>query len=159
MKTSLNFLVIPAAIIAIAALTGASSQQGGSCCGGMMSMQHDSPQPDKAFRAKQFEHKQTATVVINNGYNPSVIEVKKGKPVELTFTGGKNIGCGGTVVFKTLKLSRECATGKSVTLKFTPTKKGEIPFTCGMGMLKGKVIVTNTTTPEDVAEIKKAGVK
>lgn len=137
MKTPLNLLVIPAAIVALAAL--ANAQGGQSCCGGMMSMQADGKA--KPVQAKQFEHKQTATVVINNGYTPSVIEVKKGKPVELTFTGGKNIGCGNTVVFKTLKLSRECATGKSVTLKFTPTKMGEIPFTCGMGMLKGKVVV------------------
>jgi plastocyanin domain-containing protein len=141
MKSPLNLLVIPAAILAIAALGGASGQQGKSCCGGMMSMQHDAHHPAKAVQAKQLEHKQTATVVINNGYSPSVIEVKKGKPVELTFTGGKNIGCGNKVVFKTLKLNGECATGKSVTLKFTPTKKGEIPFTCGMGMLKGKVVV------------------
>lgn len=141
MKTPFNLLVIPAAIVAIASLAGASGQHGGSCCEGMTSMQHDAHHPVKAVQAKQLEHKQTATVVINNGYTPSVIEVKKGKPVELTFTGGKNIGCGNTVVFKTLKLSGECATGKSVTLKFTPTKKGEIPFTCGMGMLKGKVVV------------------
>lgn len=139
MKTLSTLLVIPVAIVAIAAL--ANAQSGQSCCGGMMSMQHDSHHPAKAVQAKQLEHKQTATVLIDNGYNPSVIEVKKGKPVELTFTGGKNIGCGGTVVFKTLKLSGDCATGKSVTLKFTPTKKGEIPFTCGMGMLKGKVVV------------------
>lgn len=139
MKTLPTLLFIPAAIIALGAL--ANAQGGQSCCGGMMSMQHDAHHADKAVQAKQFEHKQTATVVIDNGYNPSVIEVKKGKPVELTFTGGKNIGCGSTVVFKTLKLSGECATGKSVTLKFTPSKKGEIPFTCGMGMLKGKVVV------------------
>lgn len=139
MKTLTNLLVIPVAIVAIAALTNAQSGQ--SCCGGMMSMQHDAHHADKAVKAKQFEHKQTATVLIDGGYNPSVIEVKKGKPVELTFTGGKNIGCGGTVVFKTLKLSGDCATGKSVTLKFTPTKTGEIPFTCSMGMLKGKVVV------------------
>jgi plastocyanin domain-containing protein len=143
MKNPINILITTGAIaLAVAALAGATVQQGGmSCCGGMMAMKQDSHHPAKPVRAKQFEHKQTATVLIDGGYSPSVIEVKRGKPVELTFKGGKNIGCGGTVVFKTLKLSGDCATGKSVTLKFTPKSKGEIPFTCGMGMYKGKVIV------------------
>jgi plastocyanin domain-containing protein len=28
-----------------------------------------------------------------------------------------------------------------VTIEFTPTEAGEIPFQCQMGMLRGKVIV------------------
>lgn len=141
MKNRLNLRAIPAAIVVIAALAGASGQQGNSCCGGMMSMQRDNHHVDKAFPAKQLKGRQIATVTINGGYSPAAVAVKQGKPVELTFTGGKNIGCGGTVVFKTLKISKEVATGESVVIKFTPKKKGEIPFTCGMGMLRGKVIV------------------
>lgn len=104
-----------------------------------MSMQHGN-QP-KPVQAKQSEHKQTATIQVDGGYSPSVIEVKKGKPVELTFTAGKKPGCAGTIVFKTLKLTKQCEPSKSVVVMFTPKNAGEIPFTCGMGMYKGKVIV------------------
>ncbi len=109
-----------------------------ACCGGGMPSLASS---DKAVPAKQFKDKQTASILINSGYRPGQISVKQGKPVELTFTGGKNIGCGGTVVFKSLKIKKDVAVGKSVVIKFTPKAKGEIPFTCSMGMLSGKVIV------------------
>lgn len=136
MKHTLPLIVLSAALLALA-----SAQQGQSCCGGMMSMQHDVHHPAKPVQAKQFEHKQTAAVKVDGGYSPSVIEVKKGKPVELTFTAGKNPGCAGTIVFKTLKLTKQCDPSKSVVVTFTPKEKGEIPFACGMGMYKGKVIV------------------
>lgn len=99
------------------------------------------PMIEQALLAKQTKTKQTATVRVDDGYHPSVIEVRRGKPFELTFTGGKNVGCGGTIVFKSLKIRRQVSTSKSVVVKFTPKSKGEIPFTCGMDMLKGKVIV------------------
>lgn len=141
MKITLNTLVISASILfAIATMAGASPSQGGqSCCAGMMAM--EPAQGSEKAVAKQAKGIQKATITINNGYSPSSIKVKKGTPVELTFVGGKNIGCGGTVVFKSLKISKSVAVGKSVVIKFTPTKKGEIPFTCGMGMLSGKVVV------------------
>ncbi|MEQ1822824.1 MAG: cupredoxin domain-containing protein [Fimbriimonadaceae bacterium] len=85
---------------------------------------------------------QTAMITIDGGkYTPSVISVEKGKPVEITFTGGKDLGCGGTVVFKSLKMSKDVESGKTVTFNFTPKEAGEIPFTCSMGMYDGKVVV------------------
>jgi len=85
---------------------------------------------------------QKASVTIDGGkYNPNVIAVQQGKPVELTFIGGKELGCGGTIVFKSLNQSKDVESGKSVTFTFTPDKAGEIPFTCGMGMYDGKLVV------------------
>ncbi len=85
---------------------------------------------------------QQAMITIDGGkYTPSVVSVERGKPVELTFTGGKELGCGGTVVFKSLNISKIVESGKSVTVNFTPQEAGEIAFTCGMGMYDGKVIV------------------
>lgn len=139
MKNLSSIFVVPAAIAAALLLSAASAQKGGmACCGGAMT--NLSP-GDKAVPAKQLKDKQTASILINGGYIPGQISVKQGKPVELTFTGGKNLGCGGTVVFRSLKISKDVAVGKPVVIKFTPKTKGEIPFTCSMGMLQGKVIV------------------
>lgn len=85
---------------------------------------------------------QKATVLIEDAkYNPATVRVKKGQPVELTFTGGKELGCGGTVVFKSLNQTKKVETGKSVTFAFTPDKAGDIRFTCDMDMFDGKVVV------------------
>ena len=85
---------------------------------------------------------QRATIIIDGGkYTPNVVTVEHGKPVELTFMGGQELGCGGTVVFKSLNQSKEVESCKSVTFAFTPDKAGEIPITCGMDMYDGKVVV------------------
>lgn len=81
-------------------------------------------------------------ITIDGGkYNPNVVSVEKGKPVKLTFAGGKELGCGGTVVFKSLNMSKDVESGKTVTFNFTPKEAGDITFTCGMGMYDGKVVV------------------
>lgn len=88
------------------------------------------------------EGTQIATVTIDGGkYTPNVVTVDRGKPVELTFIGGSELGCGGTVVFKSLNMTKDVESGKTVAFIFTPQEAGEIPFTCGMGMYDGKVVV------------------
>lgn len=136
MKTiiqSLGAIALAAAVIG----TATAHQHSGGCCGGQPRGFEEKPVP-----AKEKGGVQKATVVIDNGkYTPSAISVKKDKPVEITFKGGKNMGCGSTVVFKTLKQTKTVETGKTVTFKFTPKKAGDVPFTCSMDMFQGKVIV------------------
>ena len=136
-------LVLGALALAAAVFANPLPQMGGmSGCGGMMKMQHEKQAGPKPIAATLVKGVQVATIVIDGGkYTPSVISVKKGVPVVLTFKGGKQLGCGGTVVFKSLKMSKDVATGKSVNFKFTPKKVGAIAFTCGMGMYDGKVVV------------------
>jgi len=101
---------------------------------------NESPQTES--KTMNSEETQKATIVIDGGkYTPNVVNVERGKPVELTFQGGRELGCGGTVVFKSLNQSKEVASGKSVTFSFTPDQAGEIPFTCVMDMYDGKVVV------------------
>jgi len=139
MKTQtliLGALALAAAVFA----TPLRQESNKSCCGDMMAMQagHDM---DKPVAAKVVQGVQKATITIDNGmYMPAVISCKKGKPVELTFKAGKNPGCGRTVVFKSLKISKEVES-KPVVIKFTPKQAGTIAFTCGMGMFDGKVVV------------------
>lgn len=136
---SQNLILGAAAILAVSAFASPKQSGGGSCCP-MMAMQggHDMAKPTTA---KLVNGVQKATVVIDGGmYMPAVISVKKGKPVELTFKAGKNLGCGGTVVFKSLKISKEVGS-KPAVVRFTPKQAGTIAYTCGMGMYDGKVVV------------------
>lgn len=143
MKNTLNSLVTPVlALLAVAAIAGASQDKSsGSCCAPLMAMQAGG-ETIKPVPAKDVKGVQKLSITIEGGkYSPSVISVIKGKPVELTFKGGKNMGCGSTVVFKSLKQSKDIPAGKSAVIKFTPKEVGTIEFTCGMGMYDGKVIV------------------
>lgn len=139
MKT--QTILLGALALATAVFASPFQQESGkSCCGSMMAMQ-DGKDMDKPVAAKVVKGVQKATVTIDNGmYMPAVISVKKDKPVELTFKAGKSPGCGKTVVFKSLKISKEVGS-KPVTIKFTPKQAGTIAFTCGMGMFDGKVVV------------------
>ena len=83
---------------------------------------------------------QKITVKVDGTYSPSDITVKAGKPVEITFIKGKNVGCGGTVVFSSLGITKELKAEKTV-VAFTPKKAGTIAFACPMGMYKGSVNV------------------
>lgn len=136
-------LTITLGAFALAAMLFANSPQHEvqSCCAPKMAMQSQNA-PAKAVPAKEVKGVQKMTVVIDGGkYTPALILVKKGKPVELTFVAGKSPGCGSTVVFKSLKVSKDVPKDKSVTIKFTPKEAGQIAFTCGMGMYDGKVVV------------------
>lgn len=128
-------LVVAVAALATAALAQQEPTSGGCCA----------PQQTKksgpATVARQAKGVQKVTVTVADGaYSPATISVKAGKPVELTFVKGKDIGCGGTVVFPDLKISRELKASKTV-VAFTPKKAGTLAFTCSMGMYQGSVIV------------------
>lgn len=84
---------------------------------------------------------QRATVVIDGGYQPAAVRVKAGRPVQLTFVRKEKTGCGDVVQFPTLGVKRTLKTGEKSVVSFTPTKPGTVPFTCGMGMYKGAVLV------------------
>ena len=75
------------------------------------------------------------------GYTPSRIEVERGRPVRLAFIRPEGGNCGGTVRFPALNREYELPVGKTVVVELTRTESGEIGFSCGMGMLKGLLVV------------------
>lgn len=79
--------------------------------------------------------------VSKNGYEPAEIKVEKGKPAKIAFTRTDAENCGGEVVFSKLNIRKKLPVGEIVLVEFTPEETGEISFACGMGMMKGKVIV------------------
>jgi len=85
---------------------------------------------------------QVARMKINWNFEPDVFEVKKGIPVRFEITPVKVSGCTNRIVIPSLGISRDI--GKSVeVIEFTPQEAGVIPFSCWMGMVTGKFIVTD----------------
>jgi YHS domain-containing protein/plastocyanin len=91
--------------------------------------------------AVQPTNRQQASIVIDGGYEPASIAVKVGQPVELTFVRKETSGCGEVVQFPGLGLKRRLKPGQKATIRFTPRKSGTIPYTCGMKMYQGQVVV------------------
>lgn len=86
---------------------------------------------------------QEIAITVKGGYDPDTIVVKKGLPVRLHFTRREGALCSETVLFDTLQRAAKLPEGQTVTVDFTPDQAGEIPFQCQMGMLHGKLIVTD----------------
>ena len=84
---------------------------------------------------------QEVKIRVKGGYDPDVIVVKQGKPVRLHFNRQESAMCSEMVVFDKIDRSAKLPEGETVTIEFTPDQKGEIPFQCQMGMLRGKVVV------------------
>ncbi len=84
---------------------------------------------------------QEVKINVKGGYDPDVIVVKKGKPVRLHFNRQESAMCSEMVVFDKIDQSAKLPEGETVTIEFTPDQRGEIPFQCQMGMLRGKVVV------------------
>lgn len=81
--------------------------------------------------------------VSKRGYEPKSIEVKKGQPVKLAFFREDEENCGEEIVFPKLNIKKNLPVGETVLVEFTPQEEGELGFTCGMDMLRGKVIVSD----------------
>jgi len=84
---------------------------------------------------------QEVKVVVKGGYDPDVIVVKKGIPVRLDFYRDETADCSDTIVFGDFNIRTPLPAFKTTPVEFTPEKEGEYVFTCGMGMLRGKLIV------------------
>lgn len=79
--------------------------------------------------------------VSKDGFEPKSIGVKKGQTVKLAFVRTDEENCGEEIVFPAQNIKKPLPLNESVPVEFTPTESGEIAFTCGMNMLRGKVLV------------------
>jgi plastocyanin domain-containing protein len=84
---------------------------------------------------------QEATILVRGAYHPDVIVVEQGRPVRLTFRREETAACSEKVLLPDFRRTAELPEGQPVPIEFTPTQPGEHEFTCGMGMLRGKVVV------------------
>ena len=84
---------------------------------------------------------QEIDVVVKGGYSPDVIAVKRGSPVRLNFYRDETSSCSEQVILGDFGIARDLPAYKTTAIEFTPDKAGEFPFTCGMNMLHGKLVV------------------
>ena len=84
---------------------------------------------------------QQVRVTVKGGYSPDVIVVRRGQPVRLDFYRDETASCSDRVVLRDFGIARDLPAFATTPVEFTPDAPGEYGFTCGMGMLRGKVVV------------------
>lgn len=84
---------------------------------------------------------QEIRVTVKGGYSPDRIVVREGRPVRLNFYRDETASCSEQVVFGDFGIARNLPPFQNTAIEFTPDKPGEFTFTCGMNMLRGKLVV------------------
>jgi plastocyanin domain-containing protein len=84
---------------------------------------------------------QQVKITVKGGYAPDLIVVKQGRPVRLDFYRDETASCSEEVIFGDFGIARPLPAFKTTTIELTPDKVGEFTFTCGMNMIRGKLVV------------------
>ena len=102
------------------------------------------PAKEPAADAKAKKGAEKLEVAITEkGFEPDMLEVKKGQPVELVFTRKTDKTCIKEVVLDTgsAKVQKALPLNKPVAIKAKFTKTGDLKYVCNMNMFSGTVKV------------------
>ena len=84
---------------------------------------------------------QEVEITVEGGYEPGTIELKVGVPARLIFHRIETASCSEEVVIPEFGIRKKLPAHKKTAVEFTPDKPGRYSFTCGMGMLRGTLVV------------------
>ena len=95
---------------------------------------------------------QEVVIAVRGGYDPQTVQVTAGRPVRLVFDRQESAGCSEEVVFGDFGIRRFLPAFQKTAIEITPEKPGVYEYTCGMSMLRGKVVAeAPARTPDERA--------
>ena len=80
-------------------------------------------------------------IIVDGGYVPEVISVKKDQKVDIHFFRKDPSSCLEEVIISDFKIKTYLPLNKKTTVTIRPAKTGNYQFSCGMNMFHGKIIV------------------
>lgn len=83
---------------------------------------------------------QEVDLMVDGGYRPDRIVVRAGVPVKLHILRTDRSTCSEQLVLRDLGVSRTLPTGRVVSIDLPALTPGAYDFTCGMNMLRGRLI-------------------
>lgn len=83
----------------------------------------------------------TPTIVVDGTYKPDKLELEEDDPRQITFDRRDEGGCTDKVVFPTLNMTINLPANEKTVVDLPTTATGVIPFSCGMDMVHGTLIV------------------
>lgn len=92
-------------------------------------------------RSTSAEPKTVALAVTDAGFVPAQVEVRKGQPVVLLVTRTTDATCAREIVIPGAHVRQELPLNQEVRVSFTPDKKGDLRYACGMDMIAGTLKV------------------
>lgn len=95
-----------------------------------------SPATEARPRVQQFTIK-----VSKRGFEPVTLKLRRGVPARITFLRTTDNTCAKEIVLRDFSIRKALPLNQPVVVTLTPDKKGEFDFTCGMNMMRGKLIV------------------
>ncbi len=75
-----------------------------------------------------------------SGYSPNTLTIEKGRPVKWIINSTSQFSCASSIVVPKYGISQSLKLGENI-IRFIPTEDGDIPFSCSMGMYRGKFVV------------------
>jgi plastocyanin domain-containing protein/YHS domain-containing protein len=105
-----------------------------------------SPRED-AVSATSENGVQRILVRVKGGYIPDTIVARPGAPLEIAFSREEDSSCSEEVWFPTLGIKESLPAFETTLLRIPPTPAGRYPFTCGMSMLKGVLLLEPLAAP------------
>lgn len=95
-----------------------------------------------AATAKEAGGVQEVTIAVQGGYDPAEVKVRQGSPVRLVFDRRETSSCSEEVVIPDFGIRRFLPAFQKTAVELTPEKPGTYEFTCGMSMLRGRLVVS-----------------
>ena len=85
---------------------------------------------------------QEFTVKISErGFEPVTLKLRRGVQARITFLRTTDNTCAKEIVLRDFGIRKALPLNQPVAVTLAPNKKGEFEFTCGMNMMRGKLIV------------------
>ena len=93
-------------------------------------------------KPKVAEVKDVVNITVDkNGFSPSEIPARRGRPITLVFTRTSDETCATEVVIPSENIRKALPLNQVVSLSFVPAKAGKIRFACAMNMVSGDLEV------------------
>jgi plastocyanin domain-containing protein len=84
---------------------------------------------------------QQVEIRVHGGYEPATIRVRRGVPVRLVFHRLESSGGSEEVVLPDFGIRKFLPREEKTAIELTPEAAGSYDFTCGLSLLRGRLIV------------------
>ena len=84
---------------------------------------------------------QQAVIRVEGGYEPSRVRIRAGQAARLVFDRREDSSCSEEVVIPDLGVRRFLPAYQRTGVDLPPARPGTYEFTCGIGMLRGSLVV------------------